>query len=69
MGIFEGPFLFFWIFAGAITLIYHAYFFWRSVIQVDREPPELPEDLPENILRFPEPSEHDTDRASSITKE
>ena len=69
MGLLDGPFLFFWIFAGVITILYHAYFFWRSVILNDRKPPELPEDLPENILRFPEPSEHDTDGASSILKE
>ncbi|MEC8276267.1 MAG: hypothetical protein VXZ96_14995 [Myxococcota bacterium] len=63
MGLFDGPFFFFWIFAGVITLAYHAYFFWRSVIKVDRLPPELPVDLPENILRFPDPREHDTDGA------
>lgn len=53
MGIFEGPFLFFWLFAGAVAIAYHAYFFWESVIKVDAPPKEIPEDPPENLIRFP----------------
>ena len=53
MGMFEGPYVFFWIFAGAIAIVYHAYFFWESVIKVDAKPKKLPEDLPENLILFP----------------
>lgn len=44
MGIFEGPFLFFWIFAGIVTLGYHAYFFYLSVIKYDAKEKESKEE-------------------------